>query len=202
MRFSKTAIILAILSVVFLTFSTASFADDVTEYINEALQYYKDGAYSDAVDSLNYAGQLIQQKKSSGLEAFLPKPLKGWTAEAATSQAASSAMLGGGITAERSYSKGNSSIEIQIMADSPMLQGVMMMMSNPMFATADGGKLERIGKQKAIVKFDPSTKNGELQIVVANRFMVSIDGEQISKKDLKDYAKAIDYTKMTQLPEA
>jgi len=199
-RLSKTAIILAVLSVVFFTFSTASFADDVTDYINEALQYYKDGAYSDAVDSLNFAEQMIQQKKSAGLEAFLPAPLKGWKAEAATSQAASSAMLGGGITAERSYNKGNSSIDIEIMADSPMLQGVMMMMSNPMFATSNGGKLERIGKQKAIVKYDPNTKAGDIQIVVANRFMVSIDGQGISKKELKDYAKAIDYKKMAQLP--
>jgi len=171
-KFSKTAISLAFFSVVFFTFSTASFADDVTEYINEALQYYKDGDYSDAVDSLNFAEQMIQQKKSAGLEAFLPAPLKGWSAETATSQAASSAMMGGGITAERNYNKGSSSLQIQIMADSPMLQGVMMMMSNPMFATADGGKLERIGKQKAIIKFDPNTKSGDLQIVVANRFMV------------------------------
>lgn len=200
MKFSKTAIILAVFSVFSFTFTAASLADDVTDYINEAMQYYKDGDYSDAVDSLNFAEQLILQKKSTGLEAFLPGPLKGWTAETATSQAASSAMLGGGITAERSYNKGDSSIEIQIMADSPMLQGVMMMMSNPMFAGADGGKLERIGKQKAMVKFNPSTKKGDIQIVVANRFMVSIDGRGISKKVLKDYAKAIDYKKMAQLP--
>ncbi len=200
MKFIKLSIILTIFSFTCFTVSTPAFADDVTEYINEALQYYKDGDYSDAVDSLNYAEQLIQQKKSTGLEAFLPEPLKGWKAEAATSQAASSAMMGGGITAERNYTKGNSSIEIQIMADSPMLQGVMMMMSNPMFATADGGKLERIGKQKAIVKFDPNTKDGDLQIVVANRFMVSIDGQGITKKVLTDYAKAIDYKKMAELP--
>jgi hypothetical protein len=199
-KFSKNAIILAVFSVVSLTFSTASFADDVTEYINEALQYYKDGEFSDAVDSLNFAEQLIQQKKSAGLEAFLPGPLKGWAAETATSQAASSAMLGGGISAERKYSKGDKSIQINIVADSPMLQGVMMMMSNPMFATSDGGKMERIKKQKALVKFDPKTKDGEVQIVVANRFMVSINGKGASKKDLTDYAKTIDYKKMAQLP--
>jgi len=200
MKFLKPTLVLTILSVVIFSFSATSYADDVTDYMNEALQYYKDGQYSDAVDSLNFAEQLIQQKKSTGLEAFLPGPLKGWTAEAATSQAASSAMLGGGITAERSYSKGDSSIQIQIMADSPMLQGVLMMMSNPMFATADGGKMERIGKQKAIIKFNPSTKEGDIQIVVANRFLVSIEGNGITNKNLKDYAKAIDYKKMSTLP--
>ncbi len=200
MKFSKTTLLLAVFSIVIFTFSTAAVADDVTDYINEALQYYKDGQYSDAVDSINFAEQMIQQKKSSSLETFLPEPIKGWKAEAATSQAASSAMLGGGITAERQYNKGDSSIQINIVADSPMLQGVLMMMSNPMFATSDGGKMERIGKQKALVKFDPNTKDGEIQIVVANRFMVSIKGQGITNKDLKDYAKAINYKKMAQLP--
>ena len=200
MKFSKTILMLAIVSVATFAFSTAAVADDVSDYINEALKYYKAGEYSDAVDSLNFAEQLIQQKKSSGLEAFLPEPLKGWNAEIATSQAANSAMLGGGITAERQYSKGNSSVNIQIMADSPMLQGVLMMMSNPMFATSDGGKMERIGNQKAIVKFDPNSKEGEIRIVVANRFMVTIEGEGITSEELKDYAKAIDYKKMSTLP--
>ena len=200
MKLSKTTLVLAVLSVVIFSFSATSYADDVTDYMNEALQYYKDGQYSDAVDSLNFAEQLIQQKKSSGLETFFPEPLKGWSAKIATSQAASSAMMGGGITAERQYSKGTSSIQIQIMADSPMLQGVLMMMSNPMFATADGGKMERIGKQKAMVKFNPNTQNGDVQIVVANRFLVSIEGKGITNKNLKDYAKAIDYKKMSKLP--
>ncbi len=199
-KFSKTILILAIFSVATFTFSTSAIADDVTDYINEALQYYKDGQFSDAVDSLNFAEQMIQQKKSSGLETFLPEPLKGWNAEIATSQAASSAILGGGISAERQYSKGKSSIQIQIMADSPMLQGVLMMMSNPMFATSDGGKMERIKKQKAIVKFDPNTKKGEIRIVVANRFLITIEGNGVTSKELKDYAKAIDYNKMMTLP--
>jgi len=200
MKFLKPVLALTIVSLITISFSTFAIADDVTDYINEALDYYKAGQYSEAVSSLNFAEQLIQQKKSTSLEKFLPKPLKGWDAEATKSQAASPGMMGGGISAERRYHKGDSSIHIQIMADSPMLQGVMMIMSNPMFAASDGGKLERIGKQKAIVKFDPNSREGKIQIVVANRFMVTIEGDGVSDKDLKDYAKAIDYNKMAQLP--
>lgn len=183
-----------------LTLPSIVCADDVTDYIKEALQYYKEGQYSDAVDSLNYAEQLIQQKKSAGLENFLPEPLKGWEANKATSQAASSAMFGGGISAEREYTKKSSFIKIQIVTDSPLMQSVMMMMSNPMFATSGGGKLERIGRQKGILKFDPNTKEGELQIIVANRFLVTLEGNDITAKDLKDYAKAIDYDKLEKMP--
>ena len=180
--------------------SAVAVADDVVDSINEALKYYKDGQYTEAVSSLNYAQQLIQQKKSSGLESFLPEALSGWEAEAATSQAMAAAMLGGGISAEREYRKGDSYVHIQIVADSPMLQSAMMMLSNPMYATADGGKLERIGGQRAIVKYDAGEKSGEIQLVVANRFLVSIEGEDVSAQELKDYAGAIDYNKLSTLP--
>lgn len=200
MKFFKNLLVVAVFSLFTGIMATAAVADDVTDYINEALQYYQDGKFSDAVSSLNFAEQLIQQKKSSGLESFLPEPLSGWSADAATSQAAGSAMMGGGISAERRYTKDGSSLRIQIMADSPMLQGVMMMMSNPMFATSDGGKMERIGNQRALVKLDPNNRSGEIQIIVANRFMVTVDGSDVTENELKEYAGAIDYDKMAQLP--
>ena len=151
-------------------------------------------------ETFNYASQLIQQKKGKALESFLPEPLTGWTAEDATSQVTGAAMFGGGVTVEREYRKGSSSITIQIITDSPIMQGVMMMFSNPMFAASEGGKLEKIGRQKAIVKFDPANKDGDIKIVVANRFLVSIEGDGITREDLKGYAKAIDYKKMASLP--
>jgi hypothetical protein len=200
MNTSKVIGLLLAVAIVFFGFSTVVLADDVEDYINEGLKYYKEGKFSEAVSSLSTAEQMIQQKKSSGLEGFLPKPLDGWEAEAATSQAAAAAMLGGGISAEREYRKGESTIRIQIMADSPMLQSALMMISNPMYATADGGKLERIGNQKAVVKFNAAEKTGNVQLVAANRFLVQIDGNNVSAQDLKDYAAAIDYDKLATLP--
>lgn len=184
---------------VFMALSLSVYADDIEDSIQEALQYYKSGVYKDAVETLNYASQLIQQKKGKGLESFLPEPLNGWTAQNAISQAAGAAMFGGGVSAEREYSKGSSSVSIKIITDSPLMQGMMMMFSNPMMATSDGGKLERIGRQKAIVKFDPSSKQGDIRIVVANRFLVLIEGRNTTMEDMKEYAKAIDYKKLKSL---
>ncbi|MDY6954900.1 MAG: hypothetical protein SWE60_25650 [Thermodesulfobacteriota bacterium] len=189
-----------VLSIVWIAFSTVAWADDITSSIDEALQYYRNGQYTDAVESLNYASQLIQQKKGSGLEALLPEPLSGWMAQAPTSQTAGAAVFGGGVSAERRYSKGSSSVTLQIITDSPLMQGVMMMFANPMFASSDGGKLEKIAGQKAIVKYDPTNNNGEIKIVVANRFFVLIEGAGITKDDLKGYAEAIDYKKLASLP--
>ncbi len=196
---NRSKLLTAVLTVVLMAISIPALADDVTDSIDEALDYYKNGEYTDAVDSLNYASQLIQQKKSENLTTFLPEPLEGWTSKEPESKSAGAAMFGGGISAERKYSKGKNRITIEIIADSPMLQSVMMMFSNPMYATSDGGKLEKIKRQKAIVKFKPESMSGEIKIVVANRFLVTVKGNKTTKKDLKDYAKAIKYKKLAAM---
>lgn len=188
------------LSIAILAFSSVGYADDVTDSINEGLQHYKNKEYGEAAQSLNYASQLIQQMKGKSLESLLPEPLSGWAAENAGSQAAGAAMFGGGISAERQYHKDSSSINVQIVTDSPILQSVMMMMTNPMFAMSDGGKMEKLSGQKAIVKYDSTSKRGDIKIVVVNRFLVTIEGNDVHKEDLEAYAKAIDYKKLASLP--
>jgi hypothetical protein len=188
------------ISVALMSFlATPLFADDVTESISEALEYYNNGDYSDAVSNLNYAAQLIQQKKGVSLESLLPQPLKGWMAAEASSQAAAAGVFGG-VTAEREYTRGDATVSVTIISDSPMIQGMAMLFSNPVFAVSDGGKLEKIAGQKAIVKYDSAGKSGEIQIMVGNRFLVMIEGDGVEKADLKQYAEGIDYKKLAAMP--
>jgi hypothetical protein len=182
-----------------MVFSGIALADDVTDAINEALQSYQGGKYSEAMTSLNYASQLIGQKKGGDLQSLLPQPLAGWEAEEATSQSMGAAMLGGGVSAERSYNKGPSSVKIQIVTDSPMIQTMMMMFGNPMLAGADGGKMEKIAGEKAIVKYNAADKTGTINLVIANRFLVTLDGNDASLEDLKAYAAKIDYKKLAAM---
>jgi hypothetical protein len=175
-------------------------ADDVTDSINEALKQYNKGDFADAVQSLDYAAQLIRQKKGGQLEAFLPAPLAGWEAEDAKSQAMGSAMFGGGVTADRSYVKGDSRVNVKIITDSPMMQGMMMMFSNPMMATSDGGKLEKINGEKAIIKYSNDTKEGDINIVIGNRFLVTVQGNDVARQDLIAFAQGIDFKKLAALP--
>jgi hypothetical protein len=180
--------------------SSPVLADDVTDSINEALKQYSNGEFADAVQSLDYASQLIRQKKGGQLEAFLPEPIPGWKAEAAKSQAIGSAMFGGAVTAERSYVKGDSRVNVKIITDSPMLQGIMMMFSNPMMATADGGKLEKISGEKAIVKYSTDNKDGNINMVIAGRFLITVEGNDVARQDLIAFAQGIDFKKMALMP--
>ncbi|MBN1948912.1 MAG: hypothetical protein JW784_04140 [Candidatus Cloacimonetes bacterium] len=195
MRFANMIILACLLSLAGLALE----ADDVTEAINEGMKYYQQGEYSQAIESLSYANQLIKQKKGGQLEAFLPQPLPGWEADDAVSSAAGEALFGGGVVVERNYYKDDASVHIQIVTDSPLLTSVMMMMSNPMFATSDGGKMEKIGGQKALVKYTESDRSGEVQVVVNNRYLVTVDGYSVSLDNLRNYTAAINFDGIMKL---
>ena len=80
-----------------------------------------------------------------------------------------------------------------------MLQGVMMMFSNPMYATSSGGKMQKIAGQKAIVTFDPERERGSIKFVVNNRYYIEINGKKASEEEIMAYAEAIDFQKIIAL---
>ena len=118
--------------------------DTVLTTIKEATRQYQAGDYSGAASNLDYASQLIRQKKSEKMKALLPEPLAGWEAKEASAQALGAAVLGGGVTVSRDYSKGPAFVSVEIVSDSPVLQSVLMMINNPVFAGAGGGNVESI----------------------------------------------------------
>ncbi|MBN2143228.1 MAG: hypothetical protein JW774_01260 [Candidatus Aureabacteria bacterium] len=172
-------------------------ADEIKDSINDALQKYDQGDYSGAAGMLDYAAQLIRQKKAEQLKAFLPKAPDGWTSNDAATMAMEVAMFGGGSSAERQYTKDTSSVSVKIMTDSPYLPTMMMMMTNPAMAASDGGKLTKIKNQQAIIKYIAEVQSGDINIVVANRYLVTVSGTQVSLDILKSFAEDIDYTKLT-----
>lgn len=173
-------------SVLFLMLPALAFSDEVTDAIDQAKQLYSSGQTQQAITQLDYASQLIRQSRATDLQAFLPEPLDGWSAAAASSQAVGTAMFGGGTTAEREFSQDGKTVTVRILTDSPLMQSMMMMMANPMIATAQGGSLQLIGGQQAIVNPDG------VQLVVANRFLVQVEGTGASQADMVAYAEAVD----------
>jgi len=190
-----TAAVFLIISGICCFFPTG-YADEVTDSIEEALKQYKKGDYRQAAGSLDYASGLMRQKKGDILQAFLPEPLPGWSAEDTSSQAIGSMIMGGGVIAERVYNKDLSRITIRVMVDSPMIQGVIMMFSNSMVMTASGGKMSQIKGQRAIIKYNPGRKEGDINIMVGNDILVIVEGANVAKEDLTAYANSIDYQKL------
>lgn len=170
-----------------LIMSLPTFADEVEESVEQAMDLYKKGQAQQAITQLEYAAQLIRQQRGEGLKGFLPAALSGWKAEDAESQTAGAAMFGGGTSVSREYSKGDSSISISIVTDSPLLQSVMMMLSNPMMFQSQGAKLKMIKGQQVMLN-----KDGAMA-VVNNTYLVQIDMGSGTEEDVLAYAKEIDY---------
>ena len=171
--------------------------DPVIQTIEKALDEYKNKDFTNAAGSLDYASQLIRQKKGEALGKMLPEPLVGWTADEGQSQVTAAALFGGGLTTERTYKKDASVIKISIVTDSPLMQSMVMMFSNPIFASS-AGQFELINGYKGIINYQ--NNGGDINIVVNNRFLVTLQGKDVARDELMAYARSIDLKAIAALP--
>ncbi len=164
---------------IFLIFgSSIASADEVEQAIQEGLEKYKAAEYSGAGQSLQYAINLLNEKKGNQLLGLLPGDVDGWTASEGEMQ--SLGILGGGITATRDYTKDELAAKITVTVDSPLVQQMLGMLSNPLFAGQLGMKMRKIDGQDAL--YNP--QSGEVSIVLDNRILLKVEGNQVPEADL------------------
>lgn len=177
-----------------LALSSVAAADEVTDLLKEAIEAYEAGDFTLVKENLSFTTQLLNEKSADTLAAALPEPLSGWSAkDADTTASAAAGLFGGGIQATRTYTKGDSRVQIDITGESPMMSQMMMMMSNPALA-GSMGKMVRIGKQRGI-----QSKDGQkLTIIFNNKMLISIEGKS-SIEDKIAYAEAINYDALQDL---
>lgn len=160
-------------------------ADPIEDALNAALQAYRAGDVAAAKEEADFAVSLLGQQKAQGLGAFLPQPFDGWTRTDGDAQAAGAAMFGGGLQASASYARADAAIEIQILADSPMVAAMAGMLATPaMMATL--GEVRRVGKHRYVAASD-----GQVMALIANRVLVQLSGSA-DKADKIAYFEAID----------
>ena len=179
-------------------FNTFVYANEVLTTVEEAVNQYKNGDFEGAASNLDYAAQLIRQKKSESLKEVFPEPFAGWEADPATSQATGTAVFGRSVSVSRTFVRDTSIVTIDIVSDSPIMQSLVLMLNNPVIAGAGGAKLETFGTHKGIVQFDATTLSGDVNIVVDERFMVTVNGQNVERDELIAYAQAVKYPKLVQ----
>jgi hypothetical protein len=160
-------------------------ADEIEDAINSALKLYKEGKLSEATTGLQNAVNLLGEKRGTSLSSALPDEIKGW--KGGKIESASLAALGGGNTIERDYRKDEKKATVSIAADSPMLSQVSSFLSNPALGGLLGIKQKKVGDLTAMVH----AKEGLLQMVVNNRFLVQIQGKKLTEEELADLAGGV-----------
>ena len=135
---------------------TPLWADDVTDQINEALKAYDHKDLPTAISGLEAAVSLVRQMRADSYGSLLPEAPAGWTADKVETISVGIAMAGGGTGATRKYHKGNDTVTVSILTDSPLLQVVSTLAGSGMVGI--GGLQTRIvnGRRTIYVKDEGS----------------------------------------------
>lgn len=195
MAYSAKRLVAPLAVVSLLSAPAVSVADEVTDQLEVAREAYEAGNLSQSVDELNYAISQIQEKLSGEYAKLLPDALPGWTAGEAVSQAGGLAMLGGGTSMTRSYTKDSGgAVEIKAYGNSPMAQGMSMMLQNPMLMQMDPStKAYRYKGRSGMIKHDSGSTSYEITLMLKNNVLLQVSGDGLADKaPVVDYLKAVD----------
>ena len=201
MAYPARRLIAPLAAIALLSVSSVSVADEVTDQLDVAREAYEAGNLSQSVDELNYAISQIQEMLSGEYAKLLPDALAGWTAGEAVSQAGGLAMLGGGTSMTRSYTKDSGgSVEIKVYANSPMAQGMSMMLQNPMLMQMDPStKAYRYKGRRGMIKHDAGSTSYEITMMLKNNVLLQVSGQGLADKaPVVDYVKAVDFKAMEE----
>ena len=147
-------------------------------------------------------GKVAEPVSFQSLQTALPE-VSGWQRETPTGERMTSPVAFS--QAEADYTMGDATINVKIV-DSVFSQ--MLIAPWAMFLTTGYEKQTSDGYEKStnvrgnpgFERWSTSGKNGELNLVVAKRFLVTIDGNNIADtKVLHDFATKIDSSKLTEL---
>lgn len=171
-------------------FLPVAHADEISDTISEGLKKYEAGEISGAGSSLQYALNLLNEKKAEALLALLPKELDGWKGNDGESN--SLGILGGGVTINREYTKGDKRATLSITMDSPLVQQMAGLLANPAFAGQMGMKIRPVGDEKASYNAD----QGELSLVLNNTILFKVEARGCSEEEILGLARGIDIGKI------
>jgi len=147
-------------------------------------------------------GKAVEPVSFQSLQAVLPE-VSGWQREQPTGERMTMPVPFS--QAEASYTMGDANIEVKIV-DSAFSQLLIAPWS--MFLTAGYEKQTSDGYEKSVnvggnpgfERWDSSNKDGELNLVVAKRFLVTVEGNNIADtKVLQEFATKVDAGKLASL---
>ena len=192
MRSALTALTLAALVAVAPALARA---DDVTDQIAEAQAAYQKKDIPTAIAALEAAASLLREQRADAWKALLPPAPVGWTAEAVESSATGASLFGGGTGVSRKYLKGGENVEISILAESPLIQAMSAIISNPLVASM-AGRVAVIGGRR----FTFITNDNAYVTLVADKVLVRVQGSSgLNDTAIRPFVAALDFAAIEKL---
>lgn len=191
---SKPAPLIAAISLA-LSLGAPANADEITEQLESARAEYDSGEMRKAVQTLQFAVASIQEKINLDLLKLLPEPLANWQADDPQTQSAGMAAVIAGTNLSRHYFRGDGAeVDISILADSPLMPMMTMLLSNPMMMqTNPNSKIYTHAGQRGMIEHEKGSDKWEISLLVANKILIKVDGSGLENQDsVGAYLEAID----------
>lgn len=178
-------------------FGSAARADEFSEALDLARQYYEEGDYVAASEELQFAIQSLQSKIAEQYVATFPEPPEGWTAGEVENQGGA-AFMGGGTMLKRTYENDlGATVEATLIANNPMVQSMAGMLG--MMAGQPGAKRVRVGREHGVVTWDAEEHSGEATLAVG-RALIQLEGRGLDGPEiLETLLKSWDVRKVKEL---
>ena len=187
--------LIPLIAVMALAVAAPAGADEITDQLDSARTDYESGELRKALQSLQFAIAGIQEKVNLNLLKLLPEPQEGWQADEPQAQSAGMAAMFAGTNLSRRYFRDDGAeVEVSIVADSPLMPMMTMMLSNPMMIqTSPDTRIYTHAGQRGTVKHEKDSDSWEISLLVANKILVRVDGSGLKDKESVDaYLDAID----------
>lgn len=157
-------------------------ADPVPGQIDAARAAYQKNDLPRTARALEAALADIHERLGKALAETMPPAATGWQADPPEIQGLG--QVGGGLAVTRAYGKGEESLNASLFLDSPAVEAAAALFTNPT-ATAAQPNMKRIkvGNEDALLRFDAANKSGEITMVLGNRILLAIEGDNLSNAD-------------------
>ncbi|MEE9445691.1 MAG: hypothetical protein V3V19_08495 [Cocleimonas sp.] len=194
-------LILSTMLVLPLSVSSLVLADEISDQITAGLEAYTEKDYKTALEELKFVTAQIEKLNSEENQKLLPEALEGWTLKETTDNGAQVAMAmfgGGGSSMKNEYKRDKEKVIIEVMANSPMMSVLSMMIKNPaMMAGQKNTTPFRYKKAKGMIK---TKKNKtEMSLILAGQILIKLTGKSLKDDGvLKEYLKKIDFKKLKE----
>lgn len=154
-------------------------ADNTAAQIDAARAAYQKNDLPRAAHALEMALSDIQDRLGKAFADTMPAVPAGWEADPPEFQGLG--QVGGGLSVTRAYGKGEASLNASLFLDSPAVEAAAALLANPAATAAQPNtKRVKVGAEDALLRFDSSTKSGEITMVLNNRVLLEIEGDNVA----------------------
>jgi hypothetical protein len=178
----------ALVLIAMLPASAQTAADPIADAIQAALKAHQAHQPADTAKALQLASNLLAEKLGGGISAAMPREIGDW--ERGKVETQSLASSGGGTVTNCSYRKGEKGtaterkVSVSITADSPLLTKLSTLLKSPMLGELLGQKATKVGDYDGMF----IAKEGVLQLSVAERFLIVVQGKKLTEEEMKALA--------------